>query len=196
MHAFITIGDSTKYLVHRENIKRQISFTLKKIEDIRELKKFVKFSFPETTAIVIKDIDMITTEAANAFLKNLEEPTKNIIYILIANNLSNVLSTIVSRCEIVKTVGYELRVMSDTAKQFIKNNTNQKLECVGKIKDRNDAITFVEELLFYLGSDLTRNPQLANMCETCLETISALKSNGSVSLQLTNFVVKMSSHDE
>ncbi len=172
-----------------------VPFILQKIEDVRELKKMVKFSFSERTAIVINDIDKITIEAANAFLKNLEEPTKNIIYILTANNLSNVLPTIISRCEVVKTTSNELRVTSEETKQFLKLSINQKLDHVGKIKDRNEAIVFIEELLFYVSSDLTRNSTLANLCENCLQTISALRANGNVSLQLTNFVVKMGNED-
>ncbi len=171
-------GQSTEYVVHRENIDKQIPFVLQKIDDVRELKKLVKFSFSEKTAIIIQDIDKITTEAANAFLKNLEEPTKNIIYILTASNLSNVLPTIISRCEVIR-----LQRIGDRL-QGKHLNYRDALN----IKDREEAIKFIEELIF---TDHEKN--IFNNMENYLNTIKNLKANGNVSLQLTNFVVKMSS---
>ena len=102
MHAFLLINSDPLDFARKQGAK-VVPFILQKIDDVRELKKLVKFSLVEKTAIVISDIDKITTEAANAFLKNLEEPTKNLIYILTANNIANVLPTIVSRCQISKS---------------------------------------------------------------------------------------------
>jgi DNA polymerase III delta prime subunit len=149
---------------------------LQKIDDAKELKKLVKFSFSEKTAIVINDIDQATTETANAFLKNLEEPTKNIIYILTTKNLSGVLPTIVSRCEIVRVQGLGIRV------QKVKRNYKDALN----IKDRDEAIKFIEDLLIIDH----QNKVFENM-ENYLKTIRNLKANGNVTLQLTNFVAKM-----
>jgi len=156
-----------------------IPFMLQKIEDARELKKFVKFSFAEKTAIIIQDIDTATPETANAFLKNLEEPTKNIIYILTANNLGNVLPTIISRCEVVR--------VQDTGYRIYDKNIDYKTAL--NIKDRNEAIEFVRNLIYI---DHEKN-DFKNQ-ENYLNTIKSLRANGNVSLQLTNLVVKMESH--
>lgn len=187
MHAFILIGINTQEFVKKQEAKF-IPFVLQKIEDTRELKKLVKFSFSEKTAIVINDIDKATVEASNAFLKNLEEPTKNIIYVLTANNLDNVLPTIVSRCEVIQNKNNVERSNSDQTKmkEFISMNVNQQLEYVGKIKDRGEAIEFVDKLI-YLEH---QNNNFKNM-ENYLNTIKNLRANGNVSLQLTNFVVTM-----
>ena len=61
---------------------------------------------------VIKDCDRMNKYAANCLLKFLEEPTENIIAILVTNNFSNVMSTIVSRCQVInllniKDINYE-----------------------------------------------------------------------------------------
>ncbi len=182
MHAFLITGNSTEYLVQsidkiaKENRAKQIPFTLQKIDDAKELKKLVKFSFSEKTAIVINDIDQATTETANAFLKNLEEPNQNLIYILTASILENVLPTIVSRCEIVRVQGIGYRVQTE------KLNYKDALN----IKDRDEAIKFIEDLLLIDH----QNKVFENM-ENYLKTIKNLKANGNVTLQLTNFVAKM-----
>ena len=51
---------------------------------------------------IIKDCEKMRTEAANSMLKFLEEPEANIVAILMTNNINQVLSTIVSRCKVIK----------------------------------------------------------------------------------------------
>ncbi len=195
MHAFLVVShlpldvSQTINKIASENKAKQMVINLQKIEDVRELKKLVKFSFAEKTAIVIKNIDEITPEAANAFLKNLEEPNQNVIYVLTANNLSNVLPTIVSRCEIVKVLSTEIQLRH----KYKVLSTGINYKDALNIKDRDEAIKFVENYLIYLESILALNPQLTTACQDCLITTRNLKANGNVSLQLTDFVVKMSS---
>lgn len=177
MHAFLLINKNPKEFAKKQNAKI-IPFNLQKIEDVRELKKLVKFSFSEKTAIIINDIDKITNEAANAFLKNLEEPNKNLIYILTASNLSNVLPTIVSRCQVVKSP------IANNQSPIKNINYKDALN----IKDRDEAIKFIEDLLYFDH----QNNNFENM-EIYLNIIKNLRMNGNVSLQLTNFVARMSS---
>lgn len=51
---------------------------------------------------IIKDCDKMRGEASNSMLKFLEEPDNDIIAILMTNNYNNILSTIISRCQIIK----------------------------------------------------------------------------------------------
>lgn len=51
---------------------------------------------------IIRDCDRMRTEAANSMLKFLEEPEDDIVAILMTNNINNVLSTIISRCKVIK----------------------------------------------------------------------------------------------
>jgi len=56
---------------------------------------------------VVKGADRMTKEAANAFLKSLEEPTPKTMYLLLTDNPDECLPTIVSRCQridLVRTV--------------------------------------------------------------------------------------------
>lgn len=73
------------------------------INQIRELNnKIQSTSFlGGRKVIVIKEADLMTLEAANAFLKNLEEPKGNTVIILLANNPKKLPETIVSRCQVI-----------------------------------------------------------------------------------------------
>lgn len=51
---------------------------------------------------IICECEKMRVEAANAILKFLEEPNNDIIAFLITNSFDNVISTIVSRCQIIK----------------------------------------------------------------------------------------------
>jgi len=51
---------------------------------------------------VIKDCEKMNKQASNSLLKFLEEPCDNIIAILFTNNVSSLLSTIISRCQVIK----------------------------------------------------------------------------------------------
>lgn len=51
---------------------------------------------------IIKDCDKMNKQAANCLLKFLEEPVDGIIAILITNNFNKLLSTIISRCQVIR----------------------------------------------------------------------------------------------
>ncbi len=53
---------------------------------------------------IIKDCDKMNKQASNSLLKFLEEPVEGIVAILLTNNFSNLLSTIVSRCQVINLV--------------------------------------------------------------------------------------------
>jgi DNA polymerase-3 subunit delta' len=54
------------------------------------------------TVIVLTNIDTMRKEAANAFLKLLEEPSGNILFILTASQPDQLLPTIISRCQQIR----------------------------------------------------------------------------------------------
>lgn len=51
---------------------------------------------------IIKDCDKMNKQASNCLLKFLEEPVPGIVAILVTNHFSKVLSTIVSRCQLIR----------------------------------------------------------------------------------------------
>ncbi len=74
-----------------------------KIEDIRLINNEILLRPYEASykVIIIRDVEKFTAEAANAFLKTLEEPSANSIIILTSSVLERVPSTIRSRCQMV-----------------------------------------------------------------------------------------------
>lgn len=90
---------------------------------------------------IIKDCEKMRTEAANSMLKFLEEPEDDIVAILMTNNINNVLSTIISRCKIIKlnnlssvmtTNNEELENLAIT---FISNLENKGIETLIDVKE-------------------------------------------------------------
>lgn len=75
-----------------------------KIDQIRSLQQTVYLT-PQRAAhriIVIESADRMNTASANALLKILEEPAKHTVFILIAQQISTVLPTVLSRCQLYR----------------------------------------------------------------------------------------------
>ena len=74
-----------------------------KIGQVRELKR--QLAFPpleaETRVIILEDVHSMRREAANSLLKTLEEPAPNNLLILTADQAGEILSTILSRCQLI-----------------------------------------------------------------------------------------------
>jgi DNA polymerase-3 subunit delta' len=74
-----------------------------KINQIRQLRQIL--SFPPLEAnfrvVIIEDVHTMRREAANSLLKTLEEPPPDNLLILTVDQASEVLPTIVSRCQII-----------------------------------------------------------------------------------------------
>lgn len=70
------------------------------IDEIRELRSKVNLapSLGKYKIYIIDEVHMLTKEAFNALLKTLEEPPKNVIFILATTRKDKVLDTIRSRC--------------------------------------------------------------------------------------------------
>ncbi|MFU8794425.1 MAG: DNA polymerase III subunit gamma/tau [Dethiobacteria bacterium] len=71
------------------------------IDEIRELRERSRFASGESRfkVYIIDEAHMLTPEACNAFLKTLEEPPKNVVFILATTDPSKLPPTIVSRCQ-------------------------------------------------------------------------------------------------
>ena len=74
-----------------------------RIDQIRQLRQMLTFPPLEADfrVVVIEDVHLMRREAANSLLKTLEEPPPDNLLILTADQASDVLPTIVSRCQII-----------------------------------------------------------------------------------------------
>ncbi len=75
-----------------------------KIEQVRELQKRLGFKPFEgkVTGCIIDGADRLNVNAANALLKTLEEPPSNTHIILLAENIRQIIPTVVSRCQRIR----------------------------------------------------------------------------------------------
>ena len=71
------------------------------VDEIRDLRESVKFAPTQSKnkVYIIDEVHMLTKEAFNALLKTLEEPPKNVYFILATTELHKIPDTIVSRCQ-------------------------------------------------------------------------------------------------
>ncbi|RLC29387.1 hypothetical protein DRH13_05790, partial [Candidatus Woesebacteria bacterium] len=198
MHAFILIGnnqqevdDKIGKLIRKLKVKR-LEYPLIKIKDVRELNSFTKLSINTPTGILIKGIDKASTEALNAFLKNLEEPQKNIFYILTASSVNNLPPTIISRCQIIKVKGK--KELDNKGKKevsaFAKKNKVRQLQKTSRIWNRQEAIFFIENYILHTHSLILKTNSgyrsLGKNIKCANQTLNNLRANGNVQLQLTN----------
>jgi DNA polymerase-3 subunit delta' len=203
MHAFLLVGQETinpiTKLAKSLNAK-VMEFPLNKIDDVRSLNGLVRLEFNEPTLIVCQNIHEAGEEALNAFLKNLEEPQENIYFALTTTSIRKVLPTIVSRCEVIRIKNSESEILDEKIEQFLKLTTGEKLGYIDKIKDRSKAIEFVENMVFFLHSQLqggvVKYESQVSLLEASTKTLSRLKANGNVNLQLSNLVIQISNEKQ
>lgn len=117
MQTFLILGEDKKFIDYEIN-KIKNSFKIHPINiceifpagsysiSIDEIRKIIKILnlkplVPGFRMVVIYEAENATTEAGNALLKILEEPPDETFIILTTTNLSKILPTIVSRCQIV-----------------------------------------------------------------------------------------------
>jgi DNA polymerase-3 subunit delta' len=89
------------------------------IDRIRELK--YEMGFPPIAGrrrvVIILDADKMTPEAANSFLKTLEEPQAQTSFILTTERSSAILATIRSRCQMIRFFGIKASVVATYLEQ-------------------------------------------------------------------------------
>ena len=88
------------------------SIRIKQIREVQDSLRFAPFKGGHRV-IVLDQADTMTEEAANAFLKTLEEPPKRNLFILNAVEPDNLLPTIVSRCQKVPFVPLPGNLVAD-----------------------------------------------------------------------------------
>jgi DNA polymerase-3 subunit delta' len=200
MHAFLIVGSDKKSLSDKcfdlaKRLQAKVmEFPLVKIDDVRSLNNLIRLEFDVPTLIVCQDIHEAGEEALNAFLKNLEEPQENIYFALTAPTTRKVLSTIVSRCEVIRIKNTEPGSVNEEMIKFMQMTTGEKLAYIDKIRDRAKAIEFAENMVNFLHGSLHENDvkyrSTVDQIEIATKTLSGLKANGNVNLQLSNLVIK------
>lgn len=107
---------------------------------------------------LIKDANLLNKSAANTILKFLEEPNKDVIAILLVNNIQNVISTISSRCQIISLQNREeidnsiyLKYMDkeDKLEDFKEKSLEKTLAFFKKVENLGCSVLALEDISFY-----------------------------------------------
>lgn len=192
------------------------------IDEIRSLQKFLQLKpFKENRKIaVILEAQKLTTEAQNSLLKTLEEPPANSFIILAVSELSQILPTIISRCETAELPPEsQISLSSEEIEKGIKNFSEilslgigknfVKMEKEGILKDRKTAINFLNSLSLiirqimlskYKNSEKEKSPinlknysgkDLVMVLSLIADAVKKLEANCSVRLVLDNFIIEL-----
>jgi len=203
MHSYLLCGidrkmiDNTLYSIQNKLKAKIFEFRIEKIEHVRELSSITKLKTNVKTIILIRNIEKATTEALNAYLKNLEEPNPNITFLLTASSVHKVLPTIVSRCQIINLQSKSYLEGNSKANidKFLNLNTSDKLNYINSIKKKQEAIVFIQDLIFLAHQKLIEEKAsysgLIKILKNAQKTFTNLNANGNVNLQLTNFVLSL-----
>lgn len=214
MHAFLIVGKTeksrevrTKELLKEYGAGRVLIFSPEgkshTIESVRNLTRSLKTRRPVLEGIVIESAEKLTEEAANAFLKTLEEPPKNVLFILKAPARGQVLETIASRCAVID-LGTQSLDYSENDKQEHKKlgdllengGVGDRFLLAEKLEDREKAIGFVigqiwatrEKLTEFSGDKIKAKRYVAHL-KALLQTKEDLEINVNVKLALTELML-------
>jgi DNA polymerase-3 subunit delta' len=149
------------------------------IETVRELCRGLAFkpARGRRKVAILDDADDLSDEAANCFLKTLEEPPPRSVLILVGTSAERQLSTIVSRCQVIRFAPLPGELVAELLR-------------AGGVEDR----TLIERLVLLSGGSpgqaaALADPALWAFRRTLIEGLSGPRPDGVVlAKELTRFV--------
>lgn len=132
------------------------------IDDVRALKENIMLApnSSEKKVYILDEAHMLTTEAANAFLKTLEEPPDHVIFILATTDPQKLPETVRSR---LVNVNFRKATSDEIARQITRVAAGEKVKISGdaikkisKSADGSfrDAVKIFEQLITQVGNSI------------------------------------------
>lgn len=139
------------------------------VDDIRELRDSVAFApvSGRRKVYILDEAHMLSTAAWNAFLKTLEEPPPNTVFVLATTEAQKVLATVVDRCHRFDfqrpTVEQIAQVLRRTAESESIEIPPEAIAALARSATGSfrDALGTLEQLLAYSGSTIALEDVLA-----------------------------------
>lgn len=153
------------YLVKKDKDKKNIS-----VEQVRDfINSLSMSSFLNSYKIgIIKHADSLSIEASNALLKTLEEPRKDVVVILVANDVEELPKTIVSRSKVLNFYPVQTDEIYDFMVNDHRAGRTQAQNCAHLSAGRPAiALKFFEDRDFY-DSYLERAKVFVAFFDQCL----------------------------
>ena len=173
------------------------------VEKVREFSELTNSCETEKRFFVVENAETMNDAAANAFLKNLEEPKENNYFILLVQNLSALLPTIRSRASVyIQKLENPLEKPPATdekvkafAKKLIVAKPDELLKLATEISNKKDnsrslALNVIGTAIeiIYKSFFKTGNEKLLKKLPNLLELYSNIENNGHIKL---HFVADM-----
>lgn len=167
------------------------------IEQVRDMLGFLSVKQTSERYVIIRPAEALGLEAANALLKNLEEPKDKVHFILITNSPSKLLPTILSRAAV-----YFLRTKPSSDKDIKADEADKKLakklitakpadlpalaDEVAKIKDRARVLNVVSTAIemLYKSYYITKKDIFIKKLPNFLTLYENIEKNGHLKLHL------------
>lgn len=163
--------------------KNDIFFEIKpegKEFSIKEIKNIIKESsifHPEKRIYFLENFHLSSLEAQNAFLKILEEPPNNTLFILSTDNQSKLISTIISRTKIIN--------LENNLNQSLNIQTKEKLNNFLKSKKlKLNLDVSLDDLIIYFKERLQSDKNAPHVLKEILK-VKTLLENNNLNLQMT-----------
>lgn len=201
LHAFI-IASRSKSLRDKKISEILAEFSVKEIntavfnpagrthgiETIRNIIRGIRFktSSGEKRVVVVKDAQLLTTEAQNAFLKTLEEPPEDTIFILSTESLEPILETVKSRCVVTEVFDQTSSKSQESVEESEKDWERLRGSGIGeKItfaentgKTREQTTLWVENQIALVHKKIHDGEKnLVTISQALLEALENLKQN-------------------
>src|SRR3990167_4086400 len=193
MHAFLIVGSTIK------NREEKVSELLTSL-DIAESQE-VKTS--KNRSVIIYDANLLTQDAANAFLKTLEEPPQKTIFILTAEQKESVLETISSRAQTVELTGeginiddIDLQRAQEVFEKLSQGKLGDKMKVLDEIAGREEGKAFLLEQIVYTRALLNKNTKtgkpntkVVTLLERLIQTQQDLEANVNTKIALCDLLL-------
>lgn len=169
------------------------------IDQIREVLKIINNKQQKDQFVIIRPADKLGDAAANAILKNLEEPVDKIHFVLITENISSILPTVLSRASIYflkddKKLDAGLSVDDKTkelAKRLLAAKASELVDLADEIaKNKGGSRAYALNIvgaaieILYKSYFLTSKAVFLNKLPKFLALYDAINRNGHIKLQI------------
>lgn len=168
------------------------------IDQVREMLGRLAMKQVSDLYIIIRPADAMNDEAANALLKNLEEPKDKVHFVLITENPSKLLPTVLSRAAVYflrSTAPLDADIkadakVKDAAKKLITAKPQDLPALAEELHKKKDNRKYTLEVLavaiemLYKSYYKTDKMVFINKLPKFLKTYEAIAANGNIKLQL------------
>jgi hypothetical protein len=164
------------------------------IGQIRQLKdQLSRLSTTGSRMVVIYSVEKINTEAANSFLKLLEEPPANTTIILLSAT-AQILPTIASRCQKYYFPSFKIEFKEFDA-DFIKTlqvkSLKELFSLAEKTAKEQKAGVLIEDMLVYYSEQFKKDQKYLKMVEQLQQGLKRYQKNINARLILENILVEL-----